>query len=130
MALITCIISDDALKQLIAEIRRTLRPGGFLYIGDFLLNTDERNIARYEQAFADTGVYGAFTLPEGAALRHFRAEFIRELPEGFSEKHFSEESYVTMNGHASRGFTWLGLKLQGKKTPRKRGTEEVRRAPL
>ena len=31
---------------LLAEIRRVLRPHGILYVNDFLVNTDERNLLR------------------------------------------------------------------------------------
>ena len=47
-AVLTCIQTDEDQKQLISEIRRVLRPGGILYVNDFLLNSGERNLSRYE----------------------------------------------------------------------------------
>ncbi len=41
-AVLTCIPSDSVQKNLISEIERVLKPGGIIYINDFLLNTDER----------------------------------------------------------------------------------------
>jgi SAM-dependent methyltransferase len=121
MALLTCITADGELEKLLAELFRVLKPGGFLYVSDFLLNDDERNRRRYEAFAEKTGVYGAFILPEGAAVRHFREDHIRALlrrcgggsgpaGSGLEEIHFSKETHTTMNGHRSRGFTWLGRK--------------------
>jgi SAM-dependent methyltransferase len=50
---LTCIPFDEDQIALLAEIRRTLRPGGLLYISDLLLNSDERNIERYKPTRAN-----------------------------------------------------------------------------
>lgn len=65
-AVLTCIVRNEGQKKLIAEIRRILKPDGILYVNDFLLNTDERNITRYKKYEKQLGVYGASELPEGA----------------------------------------------------------------
>ena len=43
-AVLTCIASDDAQKNLLREFKRVLRPGGLLVISDYPLQTDERNL--------------------------------------------------------------------------------------
>jgi SAM-dependent methyltransferase len=117
MALLTCITGDDELAALINEAGRVLKPGGILYVGDFLLNRDPRSLRRYGEGEKTFGIYGAFSLPEGAAVRHFEESFIRThlaAPRNkplFAERYFAEESCVTMNGNPSRGFTWLGVRL-------------------
>lgn len=40
-------------KELLAEIKRILKPQGILHVNDFLLNTDERNLLRYDN-YKDT----------------------------------------------------------------------------
>jgi ubiquinone/menaquinone biosynthesis C-methylase UbiE len=110
MALLTCFPEDRPLFDLIREVRRVLKPGGILYVGDFLINDDERNLRRYREAAGKTGVYGAFELAEGAVVRHFSEDFIEKLLEGFEKRFYVEEKYTTMNGNHSRGFTYIGLK--------------------
>ena len=48
-AVLTCIAEDAEQEKLISEIYRVLTPGGILYVTDFLLNDDERNLTRYKQ---------------------------------------------------------------------------------
>lgn len=109
-AVLTCIVDDREQAALIAEIHRVLKPGGILYVNDFLLNTDERNVTRYRE-YADTfGVYGAFALPEGAVLRHHSEAHIRRLLAEFSPLAFRPLTFTTMNGHTSNGFYYLGAR--------------------
>ena len=109
-AVLTCIPSDKEQKKLISEIRRVLKPGGILYINDFLLNTDERNISRYEKYAKEYGIYGVFELGEGAVLRHHEEAYIHELTASFEEKRFEQLTFITMNGHRSNGFFYIGAK--------------------
>ena len=109
-AVLTCIIKNDEQKQLISEIHRVLKPGGVIYVNDFLLNTDERNVTRYEKYRDELGVYGAFELPEGAQVRHHSEGWIKELLHDFDQKEFEHLTFTTMNGHTSNGFYFIGEK--------------------
>ena len=107
VAVLTCISSDDALLKTIDEIKRVLKKGGVLYINDFLLNSDERNIKRYEQHL-DKGPYGTFELPDGALLRHFEKSKILDLLKHFKTITFDKVVFTTMNKNRSNGFTYMG----------------------
>lgn len=108
-AVLTCIIDNNAQKYLLSEIKRVLKPNGIIYINDFLLNNDERNLNRYEKYLKKYGTYGVFELPEGAILRHHSLDYIKkELVVGFKELDFKEVTYTTMNGHKSNGFFFIG----------------------
>lgn len=107
-AVLTCIISDDEQLELINEIKRVLRPGGILYINDFLLNDDERNRKRYEAALSKYPTYGIFELPEGAVLRHHSESWIKTLLSDFHMKEYDHLVFTTMNGHQSNGFYFIG----------------------
>lgn len=109
-AVLTAIIDDDEQKALIDEIYRVLKPGGILYLNDFLLNDDERNLKRYDEYKDELGVYGAFKLPEGATLRHFDESYIFELLNSFEKREYERQIYPTMNGHTSNGFYYIGEK--------------------
>ncbi len=41
-AVLTCIPTDADQRALVAELRRLIRPGGLLYVSDYLLQTDAR----------------------------------------------------------------------------------------
>lgn len=49
-AVLTCIPGEEAQHRLVAELNRILKPGGVLYVSDFLLQDDARNCRRYDQS--------------------------------------------------------------------------------
>lgn len=105
LAVLTCIPSDTEQIKLIGESYRTLKPGGIIYLCDFLLNSDERNIARYEKYQVEFGTYGVFRTDCGGILRHHTEEHIGKLCSGFEKLHFEKHVFRTMNGHSSNGFS-------------------------
>ena len=107
---LTCIAGDGEQKRLINEIRRILRSSGILYVNDFLLNEDKRNLARYEKYAEKYGTYGVFELPEGAVLRHHPEAYSKQLLSDFTELRFEHLSFTTMNGNRSNGFYYIGRK--------------------
>lgn len=107
-AVLTCIRTNEKQEQLLSEIRRVLKPQGILYVNDFLLNTDERNLLRYEKFRDVYGTYGVFELPEGAVCRHHEESWIRTLLQDFEELEYRRLTFTTMNGHTSNGFYFIG----------------------
>ncbi len=110
VAVLTCIINDRDLETLMNEVRRVLRDDGVLYINDFMINDDQRNIDRYTRFEAQYKTYGVFELEEGAALRHFTRARIEKLTRSFESIVFQPVVYTTMNGNQSNGFYFLGKK--------------------
>ena len=111
-AVLTCIIDNSEQTGLLKEIYRVLKPGGLIYVNDFLLNTDRRNINRYNTFKDKYGTYGVFELPEGAVLRHHDKTHIEQLTQPFQTESFSHITSKTMNGNRSNGFVYLGSKKQ------------------
>lgn len=111
-AVLTCIRTNEEQEQLLAEIKRVLKPQGILYVNDFLLNTDERNLSRYQKFEETYGIYGVFELPEGGVFRHHDETWIKQLLKDFSEMEYSRLTFTTMNGHQSNGFYFIGKLLQ------------------
>ena len=107
-AVLTCIRTNEEQVQLLAEIKRVLKPQGILYVNDFLLNRDERNLSRYEKFREVYGIYGVFELPEGAVCRHHDERWIKELLKDFTERKYEHLTFTTMNGHTSNGFYFIG----------------------
>ncbi|MBN2309864.1 MAG: class I SAM-dependent methyltransferase [Candidatus Hydrogenedentes bacterium] len=110
IGVLTCIPDDAAQARLVEEAARVLRPGGLLYVADFLLNDDERNRARYARFEDEFGTYGVFRLDEGVVVRHHAPQRIRALTAAFQEELFEEKTVRTMNGHFARGFDYIGRK--------------------
>lgn len=108
-AVLTCIVENEAQTALIREVSRVLKPGGILYINDFLINSDDRNRERYA-ACPGSFPYGVFELPEGTRLRHHDRPWLDTLLEPFTQLVFEPCVYTTMNGHRSEGFYYLGSK--------------------
>lgn len=108
-AVLTCIINDTEQMALLKEIKRVLKPNGIIYINDFLLNTDERNLDRY-QLFKDKYQYGVFELPEGAVVRHHDIKWVEQCVEPFEKLVLKQVVYTTMNGNKSNGYYFIGRK--------------------
>ena len=106
--LLTCIPMESEQRGLLAEVQRILRPSGLVYISDLLLNTDSRNVIRYQQFAEQYGSYGVFRLPEGLVVRHHAEDFIQSLTEPFDRLEYETFSVTTMNGNTSAAFQYLG----------------------
>jgi SAM-dependent methyltransferase len=109
-AVLTCTPDNNEQRQLIAEVKRVLRPGGLLYVSDLLVNNDQRNRERYERDAEKYGCYGVFELPEGVVVRHHQKEWIEEIIGPFEQLRFEPFTVTTMNGNASAAFQYLGHK--------------------
>lgn len=110
LAVLTSSYDDKEQENLISEISRVLKEDGILYVNDYLLNQDERNLKRYKKYENKYGTYGVFELPEGAVFRHYTKEHILKLTKDFNELIFENTVYDTMNGHKSNGFYYVGRK--------------------
>jgi ubiquinone/menaquinone biosynthesis C-methylase UbiE len=101
-AVLTCIPSGEAQKNLLREFKRVLRPGGLLLISDYALQTDDRNVARYEKFAAEFGTYGIFRVDGGAVLRHHSRDWFDSLLQDFRIDETVELDATTMNGNPTR----------------------------
>jgi ubiquinone/menaquinone biosynthesis C-methylase UbiE len=108
IAVLTCTANPQKQDNLIAEISRVLKKDGILYINDYLINDDQRNVERYQKYREKYGTYGVFELPEGAVLRHHTPEYILNLTKDYKELIFKKTIYNTMNGNKSNGFYYIG----------------------
>ncbi len=105
VAVLTCLPEDGEQQALVDEAQRLLKPGGYLYISDFLLNDDTRNRERYEAGHSRFGTYGVFSLPDGAVHRHHERSHLAQLLASFDEIEYLEFAAFTRNGNPSNAFT-------------------------
>jgi len=109
-AVLTCIPTDSGQETLLEQIDSVLRPGGILYISDYWLQADDRNLDRYRTFEEKYGIYGVFELPEGAVFRHHHREWVCSLLSRFDTLVLEDIEVTTMNGHRSLGFQYFGRK--------------------
>lgn len=84
-----------------------LKPNSYIYVNDFFLNYDERNLIRYDK-YKEKYIYGVFELEEGAILRHHDPGYIKLLLTKFEKCEMESVVYTTMNGNKSNGFYFIG----------------------
>ncbi len=109
-AVLTCIPTNKGQQALIKEITRVLRPDGIVYISDYWLQENERNLKRYDQFKNKYDIYGIFELDEGAIFRHHSKFWIESLLSGFHTLDLFDIQVRSMNGNTSKGFQYLGQK--------------------
>ncbi len=109
-AVLTCNPCNEDQKKIISEIYRILKPGGIIYISDYVLQTDSRNIERYNAFKTLYGRYGVFEIAPSIAMRHHDYDHINNLLAPFAKKHYENIEVKTMNGHSSQGFQYVGMK--------------------
>lgn len=104
LAVFTCMLETRTQAEALLELQRVLKPGGVLYVNDFLLNRDRRNLDRYQLGQERYGLYGVFDVDDGGTLRHHDRNHMEALFSGFETLTFEEVVYETMHGHQSNGF--------------------------
>ncbi len=110
VAVLTCIPGDGGQRKLVHDLDAILRPGGIIYISDYLVQPDSRNVERYQKYAEKYGTYGVFELPEGAVVRHHSVEWMDELMHAYEKLDLSFLDVVTMNGNAAKAFQYLARK--------------------
>ena len=107
ISVLTSNIKDEEQERLMSEISRVLKDNGILYITDYLINNNKRNLERYKKYTDKYGIYGVFKLSEGVILRHHTENHIMKLTKDFQKLVFEKTVYETMNGNKSNGFYYI-----------------------
>jgi ubiquinone/menaquinone biosynthesis C-methylase UbiE len=107
---LTCIPDPAELQSLVSEVFRVLKPGGRLYVADFLLTTNAKYGPLYERDKTQFQCYGTFLTTEGGVVRHFEKAFMLSLLQPFQMEWYEERDFVTMNLNPIRTFHFTGIK--------------------
>jgi SAM-dependent methyltransferase len=97
-AVLTTIPEDGEQHALMAELRRLIRPGGLIYVSDYPLQTDARNLARYAAGAARHGVHGVWDRGDGGVFRHHTRAALDALMDGFELVAEAEIVTATLSG--------------------------------
>lgn len=103
-----CTPKHEEQKSLINEIKRVLKPNGYLFLNDFLINKDLRNSLRYRQYEEKYGEYGVFESNDGLVLKHFFENELIDLFTDFEEIYRNKTKCKTMNGGISNSISFIG----------------------
>lgn len=109
-AVLTCIPTNNGQQALIKELHRVLRSKGILYVSDYWLQNNERNLTRYKTFERKYDQYGVFELEEGAVVRHHSTEWINILFQNFVKLDLYDCELISMNGNSSSCFQFMGQK--------------------
>ena len=108
---LTCMPLDEEQLNLMQEISRVLKPRGIIYINDFLINYDARNVARYREIQQEKQYgYGVIRIPNGVLFRHHTKTWIKQLTSSFITESYTEQKFATLNNHEGNGFSYIGRK--------------------
>lgn len=110
---LTAVPFDADQETLIAEAERVLKPGGHIFVNDFCLNGDMRNMDRYfyyYEDFPDGAPYGTFVADDGGIMRHHRVDHLQSLLSRFERREEELCDWTTRTGYKSRGMAYVGRK--------------------
>jgi SAM-dependent methyltransferase len=106
-AVLTCIPDDGGQRALVAELRRLIRPGGLLYVSDYLLQSGDRYATRYEAGLARHGVRGVWDREDGGVFRHHTRDALDALLAGFEPVAERQVETVTLSGASAAAIQLL-----------------------
>lgn len=98
-AVLTCVVSEEIQNNIVNELRRVIAPGGVLVVSDYPLQSDARNIARYESHQDQFPNYGTFKLSDGGVVRHHDRDHLLGLVANFEILDSEDFQASTMNGN-------------------------------
>lgn len=109
-AVLTCIPSNEGQKNLINLLNNQLKKDGIIYISDYYLQSNSKEMTEYEYFNDDKNNYGTFSLAEGATFRHHTQEWVHELLASFDIIEENNIEVKTMNGHSAEAFQIIAKK--------------------
>ena len=109
-SVLTCIPTDAGQRAILKEIFRVLKPGGYIFISDFPIQSHMRCVERYEKFSAKYSTYGVFELPDGGVLRHMPRPTLHKLVAKFKYCDEWLEDVKSMRGNPIKAWRFIGQK--------------------
>lgn len=97
-------------NKVFKELTRVLKPGGHLYVCDFLITESSYYLPKYaEFADKDSPEYGLYKTQD-TFVRHHYLPFLLERLNGFEIRWLIGRDSITMNGHPVKSFHLIAIK--------------------
>lgn len=109
-AILTTQGFDSNLKLIVEEVHRVLKPGGVLFISDFLIHWNFRNMRRYLLGWIKYRKFGFFDIRKNLTMRHFHVDHLLKLLKNFVLVSVSTQQTKTFQGNDAHGITILAKK--------------------
>lgn len=100
-AVLTCIPIKKDQTNLIKHLTSLLNPKGKIYVSDYFVQKDTRNLDRYENFLPKYRDYGVFETSDGAVFRHHQPDWLQELFSEFDVAESGMSSASSLNGNKS-----------------------------
>ena len=102
--ILCCTVDRREQVKIIDEVHRILKPGGIIYISDFIICDHPRYRDKYLEGEKVYGEWGIYTTSEGITVRHHSTKWVMELLKDFDIQWFEQFDFKTMNQNYARTF--------------------------
>lgn len=108
VTLLTSVPFDLEQRQIMSEVRRVLKPGGYVFVSDLPLQWSAQYLERYRDGQKRYGQYGVFDLAGGGTVRHHEQGYFMQLMNGFKCLEMETHEVETMNGNQAQAVRFVG----------------------
>ncbi|MCH9631710.1 MAG: hypothetical protein S4CHLAM6_00270 [Chlamydiae bacterium] len=109
--ILCCTVEWESQVKIVEEMRRILKPGGALYLADFLVSDQPRYKEKYEEGFEKFNQWGLYTTNEDITVRHHTTRWIMDLLKNFNIQWFEQIDFKTMNNNPARTFHCIATNM-------------------
>jgi SAM-dependent methyltransferase len=103
IGVLSYVLEDTLRQSIFDEIRRILRPRGFLFLSCFLISPDGYHRRKYREGQNKHEKYGIFESDSGGIFRHTGEEELKKLLGNFQILEWKVRSFTTMNNRQALG---------------------------
>ena len=108
VTLLTSVPMDLEQRQIMAEVKRVLKPGGYLFVSDLPMQWSKRYLDRYADGLKRYGQYGVFDIEDGGVVRHHEMTYFMKLMARFDCQEIETHEVTTMTGNQAEAIRYVG----------------------